>query len=119
MRKNVFCLKNIVSCGILLGLLTGAAVAQRGRMGGPMGPTSRPNPTVAERRSSGASPTMAPSSTVNRGVSSTAAPNVSPTAAPRIETDPLAQTRKTASPNSTIGTRTAEPTAASPVRDPK
>jgi hypothetical protein len=129
-------MKNLMVIAMLVGLLTGVGVAQRGRTGGTVSPTARPDVDLGARRSAGVSPTLAPNrTTVNRGVSPTAAPikdptlgasstaapsgttvnrNVDPTVAPIR--DPLAGA--SAGPNSTVN-RNVSPTAAAPVRDPK
>ena len=134
-------MKNILICGLLLGLLTGVGVAQRGRPGGAVGPTARPDVDLGARRSAGVSPTMVPNRTTtsNRNVSPTAAGpirdpqagtstttapngttvnrNVDPTAAPIR--DPLAGASATGNPDSTTVNRNAQPTAAPPIRDPQ
>ena len=103
-------MKNILICGLLLGLLTGVGVAQRGRPGGAVGPTARPDVDLGARRSAGVSPTMVPNRTT------TSNRNVSPTAAGPIR-DPQAGTSTTTAPNGTISNRNVGPTAA-PIRDP-
>ena len=124
--------------GMLLGLLTVSGVAQRGRPGGAVSPTARPDIDLGARRSAGGSPTLAPNRTItNRSVSPTAGPvrdprvdktatiapdgttvnrNVDPTAAPIR--DPLAKPSATPGASTTVN-RNASPTAEAPIRDPK
>lgn len=132
-------MKKLLITGMLLGLLTGVGVAQRGRPAGPVSPTARPDVSLGAGRTAGVSPTLAPNrtTTVNRGVSPTVAPikdptigatatgapnattvnrNVGPTAAPIR--DPLAGASTTAGPNTTVN-RNVSPTAAPGERDPK
>lgn len=129
-------MKKLILMSMVMGLLTGVGVAQRGRPAGaavsptarPSGvsPTARPDVDMTARRAAGVSP----STTVNRGVNRTAAPirdpriapssattnrNVDPTAAPIR--DPLAGASATAGGN-TVNSGVS-PTAAAPVRDPK
>ncbi|MFZ0704358.1 MAG: hypothetical protein WAM71_02060 [Candidatus Korobacteraceae bacterium] len=132
-------MKRLLILGMLLGLLTGVSVAQRGRAGGAVSPTARPDIDLGARRSAGVSPTLEPNRTItNRNVSPTAGPvrdpkvdrtttiapsgtsvnrNVDPTAAPIR--DPLAGVSSTAGGNSTTVNRNVSPTAAAPIRDPK
>lgn len=132
-------MKKLLITGMLLGLLTGVGVAQRGRAGGSMSPTARPDTSLGARSTAGVSPALAPSrtTTVNQNVSPTAAPikdptigttatgapngttvnrNVDPTAAP-IK-DPLAGSSTTTGVNTTVN-RNDSPTAEPPIRDPK
>lgn len=131
-------MKKLIIVGMLLGLLTGVGVAQRGRAGGAVSPVARPDVSLGAHRTLGVSPTLAPNrTTVNRGVSPTAAPikdpavsrtaatapqattrnqGVGPTAGPIR--DPLIGSSTTTGPNTT-GNRNVSPTAAAPVRDPK
>jgi hypothetical protein len=135
-------MKKLVITGMLLGLLTGVAFAQRGRPAGPVSPTARPDVDMSARRTAGASPTagvsptMGPSrTTTNQGVSPTAAPikdptinssttangtttnqSVEPTPAPIR--DPLVGESTTTGTNTTVD-RNVSPTAAPPIRDPK
>jgi hypothetical protein len=129
-------MKKLILMSMVLGLLTGVSVAQRGRPAGaavsptarPSGvsPTARPDVDLSARRAAGVSP----STTVNRGVSATAAPIKDPTVAPRSATmnrnvdptaapirDPLAGASATAGANTV--NRGVSPTAAAPIRDPK
>ncbi len=125
-------MKRIVLLGMLLGLLTGMAVAQRGRG---VSPTARPDVNLGAARSTGVSPVAGSSRTIgNQGVSPTVAPikdptigrsataaqgtnqNVSPTAAPIR--DPLAGPSATAGSSTTVD-RNVSPTVDPPIRDPK
>jgi len=99
--------KKIALCGLLLGLLTGVAVAQRGRM---PSPTARPDVNLGTQRSAGVSPTMSPGKTTTRNQ------NVSPTAEGPVR-DPQVGTSATTAPNGTTANRNVDPTVA-PVRDP-
>ena len=133
-------MKKMLICGMLLGLLTGVGVAQRGRSGGAVSPTARPDVSMTPSRTMGASPTMAPDrTTLNRNVEPTAASpirdplagkstravpsgttmnqNVTPAAAPIR--DPLVDGSPTVAPNGTTMNRNVQPTAAAPIRDPK
>jgi hypothetical protein len=141
-------MKKVILTGMLLGLLTGASVAQRGRPAGPVSPTARPNtvsPTarpdvdMSTRRSPGASPTVAPGrTTVYQPVNPTAAPirdpqvGASTTVAPNGTTtnrnvsptaapiqDPVVGGSATAVPDSRTVNRNVDPTAAPPIQDPK
>lgn len=131
-------MKKLMLIAMLLGLLTGVGVAQRGRAGGAVSPTARPDVDMSARRAVGVSPTLAPNRTmtINRGVSPTAAPikdptigrstiapsgtsstrSVDPTAAP--VRDPLIDASPTAAGSSTVN-RNASPVATQPIRDPK
>jgi hypothetical protein len=128
-------MKKVILIGMLLGLLTAVSVAQRGRAGGSMSPTARPDSSLGARSTAGVSPTMGNGqTTVNRNVSPTPAPikdptigttatgapngttlnqSVSPTPAPIR--DPLVGASPTAGPNKT-GDRNVSPTAASPIQ---
>lgn len=122
-------MKKVLMWGMLLGLLSGVCVAQRGRATGMASPTGRPgwvSPTARPLTPRGwASPTAkpltpsmsnasiartTPNATVapNRtaGATTTVAPNrttgntgVDATAAPRVMTDPLAGASRTAAPD--------------------
>ena len=120
-------MKRLILIGMLLGLLTGVALAQRGRA---VSPTARPDVDISARRSTGASPTLAPNSTImNRNVSPTAAPmrdpivGTSATVAPdgtlNRQRDPLVGVSKTGAPTSTTVNRNVNPTLVPGVRDPK
>jgi hypothetical protein len=132
-------MKKVLLVGMLLGLMSGVGFAQRGRAGGAVSPTARPDVDMTARRTLGASPTMVPNrTTVNRGVSPTLAPikdpavtrsatigpnattvnrNVDPTVAP--VKDPLIGIAPTTAGSSTTVNRGVSPTAAAPIRDPK
>ncbi len=115
-------MKKVILTGMLLGLLTGVGVAQRGRPAGPVSPTARPAGPVAptarpdvdlsNRRSAGVSPTVGINSNArNRKVSPTAAPVPAP-----IQ-DPAVGRSTTVAPAGTTVNRNVDPTAA-PVKDP-
>jgi hypothetical protein len=131
-------MKKTMLIGLVLGLLTGVGVAQRGRGAGAVSPTARPDVNLGAIRSAGVSPTMGPNrTTVNRNVDPTLAPvkdpkvassntvapngttvnrNVEPTPVPIR--DPLVGDSATAGANTTLN-RNVSPTAAEPIRDPK
>ena len=110
-------MKKILICGMLLGLLSGVGLAQRGR---PVGPMARPDVSIGSRAGTMPSPTGAINRTTSARTtiapnSTTAARGVDATAAPIR--DPLVGNKTTAAPSSTTASPSVGPTVA-PIRDP-
>jgi len=81
-------MKKVLICGMLLGLLTGVCMAQRGHAAGGVGPMAHPGPNVFGTSHGGIAPnarTAGPVTTVApRPI--TAAPNAQTTVAPKATT---------------------------------
>ena len=115
-------MKKVIMIGMLLGLLTGVGVAQRGRSAGPVGPAVRPAGTAGPM-----GPTARPAGTVSHtarpdvdmsrrpaSVSSTDAPSGT---VDRIR-DPRVGSSTTVTPSGTTSNRNVDPSATAPMRDP-
>lgn len=101
-------MQKLILTAMLVGLLTGVSVAQRGHSARSMSPTARQDTNLGQGRTVGAPAASAPSRTMtlNR--------NVTPAESPIR--DPLVG-KNTASPSSTAVNQNVDPTAA-PIRDP-
>jgi len=115
-------MKKILIFGTLLGLLTGVGFAQRGRPVGTTSPVARPDMTAAPARTMPNANISGQRTQRTAGATATASPNSSlgtSNASPTAAPIRDPQIRSTTvAPNGTVGTRNVSPTAA-PIRDPQ